>query len=42
MPGFTYSGAMQAEDGAVGSVTVEVAQLGTHAASRPARLIIGI
>jgi hypothetical protein len=41
-PSFTYSAALQAEDGATGLVTVEVAQLGTHAPSRSARLIIGI
>jgi hypothetical protein len=41
-PAFTYSAAMQAADGAAGPVTVEVAQLGTHGASRSARLIVDI
>ena len=38
-PGFLYSAADQASDGAAGLLTVAVVQLGTFAASRPASLI---
>lgn len=34
-PGFVYTAAAQAADGATGTIAVELVQLGTHAASRP-------
>lgn len=40
-PAFTYSAADQSADGASGALTAEVVQLGSHAPSRPARLVIG-
>ncbi|HEY0147572.1 MAG TPA: phage tail protein [Allosphingosinicella sp.] len=36
---FTYAANVQALDGAAGALAVEVVQLGTHAPSRPARLV---
>jgi hypothetical protein len=40
-PAFTYSAAQQAADGAARPFTIEVVQLGSHAPSRPARLVTG-
>ena len=39
-PSFTYTAAQQAEDGSVGTILIEVEQIGTHGSSEPARLNI--
>jgi hypothetical protein len=38
-PAFIYSAAQQAADGAAAPFTIQVVQLGSHAPSRPARLV---
>jgi hypothetical protein len=40
-PAFDYSAAAQAADGIAPPLLIEVVQLGTHAASRPARIAFG-
>jgi hypothetical protein len=39
-PRFSYGAAQQAQDGASGSLTIEVVQLGSHAPSRAARIVV--
>jgi hypothetical protein len=41
VPAFAYSGDLRQADGGTGTIAVEVAQLGTHGPSRPARIVIG-
>ncbi|HZG08816.1 MAG TPA: phage tail protein [Allosphingosinicella sp.] len=41
VPAFAYPGDLRQADGAAAPIAVEVVQLGTHGASRPARIVIG-